>query len=137
MPRERTRPGVTRGDLAWGARNGLLLTTLVLVPGGLAAAHEGVAAFRDFVAIAVGYLLFGGLSGLVVGACRNRLSRKWTAVALGALLGAFGFSILMLFADPRGGSRFHLIALAAPLGIVVGAGWGGWFWKRAGVWRLR
>ena len=124
-------------DLAWGIRNGVGLTAIVLIPAGIASISGAGGALRQFGVIAAAYLAFGAMSGLVVGLARGRLAQKSTAVALGALVGAVGFSLLMGFADPQGSSRASLIAFGAALGVPVGAILGWWAWKRAGAWKLR
>jgi hypothetical protein len=131
------RPHRRAADLAWGARNGILLAAIVLIPAGVAAASSSSRELGRFSLIASAYLAFGAIAGLIIGIARRRLAQKFSAIAIGALIGGLGFSLLLAFADPRPGSRVSLIASGCLLGIAVGGSLGWWAWRRADAWHLR
>ena len=124
-------------NLAWGARQGLILTAIVLVPAGIAATASNTRERTDFLTVAVAYLAFGAVAGLLLGLARPRLGQKFIAITVGALIGGVGMSALMAFADAPGRSRAQLVATGSLLGLGIGSFLGWWAWRRIGNPRVR
>src|SRR5262249_43953369 len=90
-----------RTDLRWGARWGFSVTAVTLLPAGLAALGASPSERRQFILVAAGYLGFGTLVGLLAGSLRPQLMHRRVAMALGGLVGAVGFVLLVSFRDAR------------------------------------
>ncbi len=114
------------------------MTAITLVPAGLAALGASPSERRQFIMIAACYLGFGTLVGLLGGSLRPQLVRRRVAIALGALVGAVGFVLLVSFRDARPTfPDFGLALFAGLLGLATGAFLGWWTWRRARAWGLR
>ena len=126
-----------RADIVWGVRQALSLTAIVLIPAAIASVRSDRREVQSFLSIAAAYLAFGAMVGVLLGVARRRLAQKRTAIAVGAVVGGVGLTILMSFADPRGAPQAWLLTVGALLGLLVGACLGWWMWKRAGAWKVR
>ena len=119
-------------DLRWGLGNGLfyaagfsvLVLILALLRGSTDYPEYGTTTWR----IIRVYFAAGLLGGLLVGWMRPFTSRRWGAIAVGALIGVVVYGSAMLATDMPA-SAVPFIALVA--GVPMGALLGNKHWKEA------
>jgi hypothetical protein len=109
-----------------------VVTVACFIPAGLAVlvspAEVRVERLRTVVQFLGYYLAFAIVAGVMVGFFRRGVRRLGGAVAVGALVGAVGFSALMYL--PVSGPR-HVKGTVVGIAALLGAGVGWHFWKGA------
>ena len=128
--------GALAANLRWGVMYAIVVTLACFVPAGLAALvspEEARGERLRLVGQILGYYLtFAVFAGSIVGFFRRGVRRPGGAVAVGAVVGAIGFSALMYLPVPEARPvEPTVVGVAALLGAGIGAALGRHFWKRA------
>ena len=124
MPRRRT---TVPQNIAWGLQYGALLALFFSLFVGLLALWRGADWNPTYKvstwSVVLGYWIAGIFGGLLVGVLRPLATGRFGNTLVGVLIGAFGYSAVMLVVD--GISEFRPIP-AVLAGILVGGGVGFW-----------